>query len=98
MRGKITVQHLVAFGVVLAVLVLVACSGNEATSTPGSSDGASLLQDRCTPCHSLNTVEREKLTQEQWQQTVADMVRKGAVLSEEEQQTLIAYLAETYKK
>ncbi len=98
MRKKVTVQKLIALGVVLMVLVLGACGGKEITPTPETPDGATLLQDRCTPCHDLNKVEREKLTQDQWQQTVSDMVQKGAVLNAEEQQTLVTYLAETYKK
>ncbi len=99
MHEKVTVQRLAALGIVLTVFILGACNGKETTtSTPETSDGATLLQERCTPCHGVDVIEREKLTQDQWDQVVNNMVRKGAKLTGDEQQTLVAYLAETYKK
>lgn len=60
-------------------------------------DAAALLQARCTDCHGLNKVTSARYTLEQWQQSVARMVQKGARLNAEEQKALVAYLAETYK-
>ncbi|HOU14623.1 MAG TPA: hypothetical protein PKZ84_16070 [Anaerolineae bacterium] len=60
-------------------------------------DAAALLQARCTDCHGLNKVTSARYTLEQWQQSVARMVQKGARLNAEEQEALVAYLAETYK-
>ena len=60
-------------------------------------DAAALLQERCTACHGLNKVTAARYTQEQWQQTVTSMVKKGASLTADEQTILVAYLAETYK-
>ena len=68
----------------------------EPTTQPISANGEVLLQERCTDCHSLNQVERAKKTREQWEQTVARMVGKGAELGEDEQAVLVDYLVETY--
>jgi cytochrome c5 len=66
------------------------------TEPSPAGDGAALLAERCTVCHGLDRVTSAQKTREQWEQTVARMVGKGAELNEEEQKILIAYLAETY--
>ena len=59
-------------------------------------DGMELLQDRCAVCHTLGRVEAARKSLEGWQATVERMVGHGAVLTAEEQQVLVEYLAETY--
>jgi cytochrome c5 len=68
----------------------------EAIEQPASTEGESLLQERCTVCHSLSRVTQAQKTREKWEQTVARMVGKGAQLNADEQATLIKYLTETY--
>ena len=59
-------------------------------------DGQALLQDRCTECHSLGQIEGAHKTAEEWRASVTRMVDYGAVLSAEELDSLVQYLAETY--
>jgi cytochrome c5 len=66
-----------------------------ATEEPGP-DGLTLLQERCAVCHTLGRVEAARKSLEGWQTTVERMVGHGAVLTAEEQQALVEYLAETY--
>lgn len=61
-----------------------------------TADGATLLQERCTGCHSLGKVQSAHLDQARWTRTVADMVNKGASLSADEQKVLVDYLVKTY--
>ena len=105
--------HIVAaWAIVLLVAIgtLIACSKpttpqatqpsqeeQPTAQSPVTADGATLLQERCTACHTLSRVEQAKHTRAEWEQTVARMVGKGAKLSADEQTTLIDYLAETYK-
>lgn len=63
------------------------------TATP---DGATLLQERCSVCHSLERVQQARKTSSEWEQTVTRMVGRGAKLNEEERTLLIAYLAKQY--
>jgi len=70
--------------------------GEEPAEQPASTEGESLLQERCTACHDLNRVTGAPKTREKWEQTVTRMVGKGAQLNAGEQATLIEYLAETY--
>jgi hypothetical protein len=68
-----------------------------ATEGASAIDAAALLEARCTNCHSLSRVTGARYTQEQWQQVVTSMIKRGAVLNSQEETALVAYLAETYK-
>jgi cytochrome c5 len=68
----------------------------ELTAPLPVADGAVLLEERCASCHGLDRVMREEKSHDEWTQTVTRMVAKGAVLDEDEQATLVNYLAETY--
>jgi hypothetical protein len=59
-------------------------------------DAESLVQERCSECHSLTRVEQSNKNEEQWSATVKRMVGKGANLSPDEQAAVIIFLAEMY--
>ena len=61
------------------------------------SDGAGLLEERCSVCHPSARPKSKKKTPEQWESTVNRMIGKGARLSEEEKKVLVDYLSKTYK-
>jgi len=93
--------------VLLIGILLAACgqSSSDAASNPptaisggsGSTpDGSTLLQERCTVCHSLGRVTSTHGSASQWQGIVAQMITKGAQLNAQEKQTLVDYLAQTY--
>ena len=65
-------------------------------STAPVTEGASLLEARCTDCHGIDRVMRAKKTREQWAKNVTRMVGKGAQLNAAEQSTVIDYLSKTY--
>jgi len=67
------------------------------TETAPSISGATLLDTRCTVCHSKSRVTGARKTYDGWNQTVNRMVLKGAALSPEEILILVEYLAQTYK-
>jgi cytochrome c5 len=69
-----------------------------AEQEPTVLDGQSLVEERCTQCHSLGAVTGTSKTEEEWRATVGRMVGKGADLNAEEQAAVIQYLAETYPK
>ena len=93
-------KNLVAYGLAVALILsaslLLACGGPAPAAAPSSSEGASILGERCTVCHSLDRVEQKQKTREEWTTTVTRMIGKGAELSESEQATVIDYLTETY--
>jgi cytochrome c5 len=83
-----------------ATQVPVATQASASTQAPASTpalDGATLLDTRCSACHSTNKAKQIKQTREQWGQTVTDMiVEEGAQLTEAEQAVLVDYLTKTY--
>ena len=80
---------------VWASVLLAACGSASPASTPSA--GQTLMEQRCTGCHSLNRVTSAHHTADEWKTTVDRMVNNGAQLSSTEEQTLIDYLAQNYK-
>jgi hypothetical protein len=103
-------KGLLVFSLILLFTVMLsACSGNSSssvsptdvnpTSQSGATvtDGQTLLDTRCTRCHSVAKVANIKADATQWQKVVTDMIKKGAVLSSDEEKVLVQYLAANFK-
>ena len=101
-------KHTISFSsilllIVLAGILLAACGSSSPApattsgSTGGSTaDGQTLMQQRCTVCHSADRITSAQKTAAQWKTTVDQMINNGAQLSPAEEQTLVTYLAQTY--
>ncbi len=76
------------YGLVVFLLTLALCS---------ATDGQTLMQQRCSVCHSLDRITSAHKTADQWKTTVERMISHGAQLSPQEEQILIDYLAQNYK-
>jgi cytochrome c5 len=93
----------VLFLLVLAGALLTSCGSGSPSVTAASSSGGSvsegqtLMQTRCSVCHSLSRITSSHKTADQWKTTVDRMIENGAQLSSQEEQTLVDYLAQTYK-
>jgi len=61
-------------------------------------DGAALLEDRCSVCHSANKAKQAPRSKSDWEKNVNRMIDKGAQLNEAEKQALVEYLSQTYGK
>ncbi len=87
--------------VVLAGALLASC-GSSSSSAPTPSSGGStanpqtLVQERCTVCHSIARITTAHHTAAEWKVTVDRMISNGAQLSPAEEQVLVPYLAQTY--
>lgn len=66
------------------------------TKVETSIDGKTLLEERCTACHTLDRVESASKSAAGWGMNVREMVGKGAELNASEQEVLIDYLSITY--
>lgn len=93
----------------LIILVISACSSanvSQATEPPSSStsspastntiDGATLVNQRCTVCHSISRIDSAHHSAAEWQTIVGSMIRRGAQLTPEEETVVVNYLAATY--
>jgi hypothetical protein len=60
--------------------------------------GKSLVMTVCTQCHELTRITSKKRTKEEWNDTVDKMATRGARASDEEFETIVAYLAKYFGK
>ena len=98
--NKKTITLLSTFLLVLFIGTLLVSCGTSNTATVTSSggpDGQSLMQERCSVCHSTARITSAHKTVDEWATTVELMISRGAQLNSQEQQTLIDYLAANYK-
>lgn len=95
------VSRVVAVLVVLLGMVIVSACDRAATPTltsaPNASEGEILMRERCTRCHDVSRVTFEGKSAGEWRATVDTMIRRGASLNADEIDTLVDYLAQTYK-
>ena len=82
------------------MLFLAACSSGASTTTSPTTalDGATLVQERCSKCHTLDRITSARGTAAEWTAVVQNMVAKGAQLTPEEETVVINYLSTTYGK
>ncbi len=59
-------------------------------------EGKELVSTLCASCHSLERTLTRRVSQEEWEKTVNDMVTRGAQIFTEEAETIISYLAKHY--
>jgi quinoprotein glucose dehydrogenase len=52
-----------------------------------------VLTKVCAKCHGLETFSKSRMTREEWQNTVSDMVQRGAFASPAQLQTVLDYLS-----
>ena len=93
--------------IICAILIAACSSTSSTTAVPTSSssggstttvaDGKTLMETRCTACHTLAQVVSRTGTAAQWQQVVDQMIQRGAVLNPAEETVLVQYLAANFK-
>jgi hypothetical protein len=92
----------IVFGSILLLVVLslglAACGAQDPPPSGGSAslDGKTLVEERCTECHSLSTVTGAAKSRAAWQSTVDRMIGHGARLNNAEKEAVINYLSEAY--
>ncbi len=65
-------------------------------STGSTLDGAALVQERCSVCHTTARIDREHMDVNGWTRTVDQMIGFGAQLNADERQAVIDYLVATH--
>ena len=104
--GLVMVTLIAAGLVLMAVLAACGSGSDEPTQAPApetaipeqapAQDGATLLEARCSTCHSADRAKQVTKTRDGWEQTVTSMINRGAQLTEAEKVVLVDYLTETY--
>jgi glucose dehydrogenase len=91
-------MSLLRFGWPLAALAFRATLCFAQSSSAPASDlkeaaGKAAVERMCTPCHGLSVVTATRRSKSEWQDVVANMIRRGASGSNEETAQVIQYLA-----
>lgn len=81
---------------ILAAACLVVAAANQGELPDGK--GKDQLLRACASCHELDAVTNSRFTQSGWQQTVDDMVSRGAELDEAQTADVVAYLTKYFGK
>jgi hypothetical protein len=96
-KKRLFLSGLVGF-VLLTSIFLTACGtspGSDGSGVPAN--GQTLMQERCSVCHSTGRITSAHKTADQWKATVDRMISHGANLTAAEETTLVDYLAANYK-
>jgi cytochrome c5 len=67
-----------------------------AATTPPPGPGLSVINERCSTCHSTATVFNQRRTTEDWAATVQVMVDRGADLTPDDINTVVGYLSANF--
>ncbi|MBI5960049.1 MAG: hypothetical protein HY866_15015 [Chloroflexi bacterium] len=76
--------------------LMAAMMGMGAEVETGALDGAALVEERCTVCHTTDRIESKDYDEAGWTAVVERMIDNGASLTDEEAAAVIAYLVETH--
>lgn len=87
-----------ATALVFCVLGRTAMSGQEEQRPLPEAPGKELVQKICGTCHEAEAVIGSRRTKIGWQQTVEDMIARGADGSEEQMAAVITYLTTYFGK
>jgi cytochrome c5 len=60
--------------------------------------GRQLVEDVCTYCHSLQKLNGQELSKEQWRDLIKGMISEGAPVTDEEFSLIVDYLAKQFGK
>lgn len=79
-------------------ILLCAASFSAAFSTrePSENKARELVLEACTACHTLDRVKIQRLTSEEWRQTITGMLSEGVPLTDDEVTLVVNYLARNF--
>jgi competence ComEA-like helix-hairpin-helix protein len=89
LRGFVT-------GVLLTAALLP--GSQEKAEQAQEAKGKTLVERICVSCHEMDTVTGERRTRIGWEQSVGEMVSRGADGSEQEMAEVVAYLTKNFGK
>ncbi len=93
--------HVIILVLFALLVLLTACSSGtpmatDSSSASTSSQGATLVQERCTVCHDISRVEGSRFSATGWKTVVDQMIANGAQLTPDEETAVVSWLAANY--
>lgn len=85
----------VLIALIVIGLFLIIPAQSQSESMP-EGEGKALVSGVCTGCHALDMVLMQSKNRGEWENTVRDMISRGAQIFPDEQAAIVSYLAEHY--
>src|SRR5215203_1515937 len=94
----------IAYPVAVVALAFVVVAGAIVNGAPAGSlgvqppkrDGEQIMNASCSGCHESTVIQTSAKSQEEWEQTLDQMIQRGATVSAEERPTLLTYLVRAH--
>jgi mono/diheme cytochrome c family protein len=86
----------VTLAVAVVVAACVAAAGQKDAALLPDGPGKEIAGRICLQCHDSGNFRKARLTSEQWADSVADMVERGAKGTPAEIEAVVAYLAKNF--
>jgi len=84
----------------LAAVLLWAVAGQSQAQAPSDglpeAPGKAVVVAGCSTCHSVTEVMTKRRTADEWDEVVGKMIDRGANLTDDQQDKIIAYLAANF--
>lgn len=58
--------------------------------------GKAIVVKACTSCHTIGNIVKKRGSEDEWADTVSKMIGRGAILTDDDADTLVEYLATHY--
>ena len=82
------------FALTLCTIAVLPIMASAQTLAPGQ--GADVVEDNCQNCHGLDRITTAHHDADGWRAVVADMIGRGASLTDDQEAAVVAYLASHY--
>ena len=89
-----SVKNAFLYALPLAAAALLVAAGGATAQQPDR--GERIMNVSCTGCHNARTMETAAKTHDEWNQTVQDMLQKGADVADADIPVLVDYLAQNH--
>ena len=81
--------------IIAAAAIVLTSAACTPTGSGASGQGAELVKSKCTMCHTIDRINQANKDRPGWDQTIARMRTKGAVLSDAEAAQIADYLSQS---
>jgi hypothetical protein len=80
------------------LIILAAALCLEAQTPLPEGEGKKVVEKICLDCHGAENFTNKKRTKEEWEKVVSDMIQSGATGTDQEFDTVVAYLTKYFGK
>ena len=95
-KSRILGSAFIVFLLVTPLLAFLQDTEVELVEAMPEDEGKELVTSLCVGCHSLGSVVSNGKSEEQWRDTINNMISRGAQIFDDEVETILVYLTKHY--